>query len=436
MPKFNELSGKTLTLFSSGNFQLILVLTAVTVLTGLIAGSYPALFLSAFRPIKIMKGDLKSGAKSSLFRKILVVIQFTLSIFLIIGTAVIYNQISFMQNKKLGFEKEHLLFINLRGETAQSYAAFKEELLRDTRILGVSASMQAPFNNSANGGGADWDGKDPDLNPLIGGNLVDFDFVETMKIEMAEGRSFSKDFPSDTSGAFLVNEEVAKIMGKESVVGERFSHFGVDGTIIGVIKNYHFRSVRNVIEPHILLITDSNIMFALIRIQSDDIKSSMAYVEKSWNKTVPGYPFNYTFFDDTFDAMFRTEERIGGLLKYFSILAVVIACLGLFGLASFTAEQRTKEIGIRKTLGATVSGLSVFICKEFVILVMISNVVAWPAAYYILKWWLEDFAYRTTIGWTIFAYAGVLAFIIAILTVSYQAIKAARANPVDSLKYE
>jgi len=436
LPTFNTLSGKEITADQLASWKIVVSMIAITLITGVVAGSYPALFLSRFKPATVLKGAVRSGVKSSAFRKTLVVVQFTLSIFLIIGTFVVYNQIGFMRNKQVGYDKEHLMYIRLRGDMRSSYSTLKKELVNDPRILGVTGCFQLPTYNSSNSGGADWDGKDPEESVLIGTNNVDFDFTETMKIEMKEGRSFSYDFPSDTSTAFLVNEKVADLMGKESVVGERFSFIGVDGTIIGVMKNFHFKPVRDQIEPLALVIAPNNINYVLIRITPGDITASVDYVKSTWERVIPDYPFEYSFLDSLFDRMYRTEQRMGDLLKNFSVLAVLIACLGLFGLASFTAEQRTKEIGIRKVLGATAPGITMLLCREFLKLIIVSNLVAWPAAWFILNNWLQDFAYRTNLGVNVFVLTGILTLLVALITVSFQAVRAALLNPVNSLKYE
>jgi predicted permease len=436
-PAFNNLSGKELTLADSLNWSILISLISITLFTGLVAGSYPALFLSAFQPVKVLKGTHKSGAASSVFRRILVVIQFALSVFLIIGTAVVYSQLNYMKNREIGYDKEHLVYLLMRGETRKSYSSLKNELLKDPRILGVTASSESPSNIGSNSAGAEWDGKDPEQSVLIGMNSVDFDFIETLRIELKEGRGFSKDFKTDETEAFIINEEVAKFMGKESIVGENFSFVGREGKIIGVMKNFHYQSIRNKIEPLAIYIgSPENLYFTLIRIPPESIPASLSFIEDTWQKINPSYPFEYRFLDEDFDRYYRAEERMGGLLKYFSILAVFIACLGLFGLASFTAEQRTKEIGIRKVLGARVSQITILLCKEFLMLVLLANVIAWPVAYFVMRGWLQNYAYRTSLGLLVFAAAMVTALIVAIISVSFQAIRAAVANPADSLRYE
>ena len=433
---FSRLAGKNLTWNVAGLGPLLLGLVILTIFTGFVAGSYPALFLSTFQPVKVLRGGLKSGAASSLFRRILVVVQFSLSILLIIGTTVVYKQLNYMKNKSLGWDKEQLLYVILRGDTGNSYEALKTELTKDARIVGVTASSHLPTDIGSNSGGADWDGRDPELNVLIGNSSIDFDYIETLKIEMAEGRSFSKEFPADMSTSFIVNEEVAKIMDKDSVVGERFNFMGRNGTIVGVMKNFHFQPVRSQIEPLALAIVPEYFQVMLIRLAAGDLSASIDYLKDTWNRIVPHYPLEFTFLDERVDRLYRTEERIGTLLKYFAVLAVFIACLGLFGLASFTAEQRTKEIGIRKILGASVSKITVMLCREFFVLVLLANAVAIPAAYFLMKNWLRGYAYRTELSGIVFLAAMALALAVALITVSFQSIRAALANPADSLRYE
>jgi len=437
---FNDISSKRFSINIFSNWQILLGLIGVTLFTGIIAGSYPAIFLSAFKHVKVLRGSLKSGKGSSIFRIILVVVQFTISIFLIIGTAVIYKQTKYLKNKDIGFDKEHVVCIPMRGDIRQSYDVLKSELIKDSRILGVTASAHRPSYIGSNSGGVDWEGKDPDQRVLISMNPVDYDFVETMKIDMKSGRSFSREFSSDfvndSAGTFLINEELEKIMGVEFAVGMDFSFGGTRGQIVGVMENFHFQPARQEIEPLAIWIDTGWQNYFLIRIQAGDIPLSLDRIEDIWDEVIPDYPFDYFFLDEDFDSMYRTEERIGLLLNIFTVIAIFIACLGLFGLASFTAEQRTKEICIRKVLGASVSGITVLLSKEFAKWVVLGYIIAAPLAGYIMTKWLQDYAYKTKIGWLIFIGTAIISVVIALLTVSYQSIRAAYRNPVDSLRYE
>jgi len=392
--------------------------------------------LSSVRPVQVLKGTLSSGSKGTAFRKVLVVLQFTLSIMLIIGTIVIYNQVNFMRSKELGYDKEHLLYIPLRGDTREKFDVLKQELLTGGKVLQVTGTGHTPSHIGSNTGGFDWPGKDPNYTILISVNAVGFDYVETMKIEMLEGRSFSSQFSSDTAGAFMVNEEMVRIMGMESAVNQRLSYGSTDGKIIGVMKNYHFQPLNNKIEPLALYVSPNHLNYMVIRLQAGDIPAAIDYVKSTWERVIPAYPFDYKFVDQDVDRMYEGYEILGKLLNYFTILAILIASLGLFGLASFTAEQRTKEIGVRKVLGASVGQLILLISREFTKWVLVANIIAWPLSYYMMNNWLQGFDYRIGLSWWIFISSGVLALIIAIITVSFQSVKAALANPVESLKYE
>jgi ABC-type antimicrobial peptide transport system permease subunit len=436
LPAFSDLSGKELTWGVAGIETVLIGLLGITLFTGLVAGSYPAMFLSSFQPARVLKGSLFSGSGGSLFRRILVVVQFALSILLIIGTAVVYQQQGYIKNMRLGWDKEHLVYIPLRADTRRSYDTLKQELIQIPQILNVTGTSQLPTHIGSNSAGAQWEGKDPEFSILIGFNAVDFDFTETLKIEIVEGRSFDKQYTSDQNQAWLVNEEVAKLMNKDSVIGEGFNFQGIDGTIVGVMKNFHYQTLKNKIEPLAFSVNPKYLNYMIVRIPPEEVSASLSLIEKTWKRVIPAYPFEYRFMDERYDRMYRTEQRIGTLLKYFAVLAVFVACLGLFGLASFMAEKRTKEIGIRKVLGASVTQIARLLCKEFFILVIVANVIAWPAAYFIMKKWLQSYAYRTDMGFFVFIGAMLLALLVAILSVSYQAIRAAMANPADSLRYE
>jgi putative ABC transport system permease protein len=436
LPVFSNFADKDLSWNVGGITAILIGLIAITFFTGLVAGSYPALFLSAFQPVKVIRGTLKSGTASSWFRKILVVVQFSLSILLVIGTVVVYQQLTYMKNKRLGWDREQLVYIRLRDDVREVYDTLKTELEKDPLVLNVTASSELPSYIGSNSSNFDWEGKDPNFTTLISNNSVDFDFIDTLKIEMKEGRSFSKQYSSDATSGFIINEEVANLMGRDSVVGESCMFFGRKGTIIGVMKNWHYQPVRNKIEPLAIYIAPEGNRVMLIRIPSGDISESIKSIEQVWKRVIPTYPFEYYFLDERFDQMYRAEESIGTLLKYFTVLAVFVACLGLFGLASFTSEQRTKEIGIRKVLGAKVSNITALLCREFFLLVILSNVIAWPVAYFLMKSWLQGYAYRTSLSVFIFMAAMGIALLVALMSVSFQAIRAATANPVESLRYE
>jgi putative ABC transport system permease protein len=437
LPAFNNLAAKELSMNITGNLSILLGLLCIAMLTGIISGSYPALFLSTFQPVMVLKGLRLSGSKGSVFRKILVVFQFSLTILLIICTTGVYNQINYMQNKKLGYNKEHMIYFGMRGDMREKFDSVKNELLQNPNILGVTASSNVPtygytFSNSL----WRWEGQSPNEEILMRAVFIDVDYFKTFGMEIAEGRSFSKEFPTDATEAIMVNEEAVKAMGMEFPIGQRLSIGDNNFKIIGIVKNYHFRSLRQEIDPLILIYSPENSRALFARLKSEQIPQTIGYIENAWKKFAPGYPFNYRFLDEALDGLYRSEQRIGTLFRYFSILAILISCLGLLGLASFMAEQRTKEIGIRKVLGATASNIVTLLSKEFTKWVIVANLIAWPIAYFALDKWLQSYAYKTNVVLWSFVLSGALALLIALATVSYQSIKAALANPVDSLRYE
>jgi ABC-type antimicrobial peptide transport system permease subunit len=436
IPVFNAIIGVKISPGILHSPAVLLVLIGLVLFTGIAAGSYPALFLSAFQPIRVLKGNLESGAKRGILRKSLVVIQFSLSIFLIIGTVFVYKQLNYIKNRDIGYDRQHIVNVSLKGESQKFYQVLKNKLLGDKRIVSVTGTMDdLPYFGWSSGTG-DWEGKDPNKEVLTYNNVVDYDFPETLKIEMVEGRSFSRKFTSDAGVSYLINEEMAKLMGVKSAVGARLTYWRKPGKIIGVMKNFNFLPLDTKINPFVLILDPEKIQNMVIRIQPENISSSLGFIKDTWEKTVTNYPFEYTFLDERFDRSYRGIERVGNLLNSFAVLAVFIACLGLFGLASFMAEQRTREIGIRKVLGAPVSGIVFMLSKEFTRCVLVANIFAWPVAYWALSKWLENFAYRTNIGFLTFILSGLIALIIALLTVSYKSIKAAKTDPVHALKYE
>ena len=433
LPVFNTLSGKEFALDFSADFRVYLGLLGIVVMTGLLSGSYPALYLSSFRPVSILRSITPlTLKKSGMMRKMLVVGQFTFSIVLIVTTVVIYSQLHFIQAKDLGFDQKNIISFASYGEIGRNYEAVKNELLRNPDILSVCQGF--PPSQSLRGTTeVDWEGKDPSREFLIHQDTGDYDYLETFGMEMAEGRYYSREFPTDPDN-FVVNETAVKLMELEDPVGKRFTHEGKTGRIIGVLKDYHGGSLHHPIQPKVF--TFSNGFFTFVSFRPGKTSETVEYLEDKWNKFVPGYPFRYGFLDENIANQYETERRIGKIFQYFTVLAIFIASLGLFGLASFMTERRTKEIGIRKVLGAKVLAIIVLLSKEFVKWVLIANLVAWPVAYIISRNWLKGFAYRIDLGLSIFLFSSILALLIAVITVSYQAFKAARANPVKSLRYE
>lgn len=437
LPAFNSISGKELGLATFNIGLLAAGLIGIALVTGILSGSYPAFLLSAIQPIRVLKSSLSMASKNSAFRKILVTCQFSLSIGLIIGTFVVYRQLDFMQKKSLGYNQEHIVYFAERGDFWKSYDALKMELQRSPNIVGVTAASSIPTHTVTSTSGVDWEGKDPGFDVLFTQFNVDYDYFETLEMEMARGRSFSKDFPTDAAEAFILNETGARLTGMKDPIGKKFTLWDKSGPIIGVVKDYHFKSLHAKIEPLVLRMFHRNWnRYVIIRIRPDDITETLKTVENAYKRYHPGYPFEFQFLDEALNALYSSEKRTGKVFRCFMFLAIFVSCLGLFGLASFMADQRTKEIGIRKVLGASVSGIFFMLLKEFVKWVLLASVISWPLAHYAMDSWLRNFAYRTDIALWIFLVSGFIGLAVAVVTVSYQSMKASIANPVDSLRYE
>jgi putative ABC transport system permease protein len=438
---FNNISGKIFNLSDLLQLRFIISFVIVGLLAGFISGIYPALYLSSFKPVKVLKGEMVSGKGNRRLRQILVVIQFTLSILIAVAAIFMYLQLKFMQDKDLGFDKENLISIPMTDNMKSNYYSLKSELLRETLIQGVTASMHNPVMMGSNSGGARWDGMDPEKHVLIGVNGIDYDYLTTMKMELVSGRAFSKEFTADlardTTGNFLINEEVVEIMGIGDPVGKNFRFMGLNGKIVGVLKNFHFKGADQEIEPMAFALADTSYLsFILIRLTPGNITASLNSVENIWNKVIPDYPLQYTFIDQDYDNIFRSQLRLTSLLKYFTILAVIIACLGLYGLSSFSTERRTNEIGVRKVMGAGFFAIMYTVSKEFLVLILISIVIAIPSGWIIVGNLLKQFPYRIDMGIFVFAGIALGAAIIAMLTVSFQAYRASGLNPAEALKVE
>ena len=437
MPAFRLLTGKPIHISYFANAVLLVGIFGVALLTGLLSGSYPALYLSAFRPVSVLKGMTRRGIKGRFFRTGLVVIQFALSVLLIIGTTVIYSQVHYLKNKSLGFDKEHLLYIPVEGELSKNHESMKHELLKNPGLQSVSLTSHSPTGIYWNGQDWDWEGRDPNVNPLVTYFCVDPDFLKVFKMEMAQGESFR---PGTSNSGFnvVINERFAEIMGLENVVGTRLSQEDVNMRIIGVVRDFHFKPVYRRIEPIMIVNNPDYIPFRymFMRLKPGNIPETIAFLEKTYKKFNPAFPFEYHFLDEDYDRLYRSVEREMGIVRTFGILAIFISCLGLFGLAAFTAEQRTKEIGVRKVLGASIPRIILLLSREYAKWVLIANIIAWPVSYFVMRSWLQDFDYRISLSWHIFALSAVLSLLIAQLTVSFQAFKAARTNPVDCLRYE
>ncbi|MHA4807506.1 ABC transporter permease [Flavitalea flava] len=435
LPSFNHLTGKQIAPpFSSSVFWLIL--TALTLITGLVAGSYPALFLASFKPIRVLKGTLRFGQGTVLIRKGLVVFQFVLSIVLISSTVIVSRQIAYLQEKNLGYNRANLLYIPMQGALSRNYSLFKQQASDIPGIAGISRITETPTDINFNTAGLDWQGKDPNSSPMFIVAAVGYDFVKTMSLTLLEGRDFSKTFASDSTG-YLVNETAVNILGYKNPIGMPLTLWGKKGTITGVMKDFHFNSLHEQIQPLVLApgehINDGTI---LVRTEAGNTGKALAGLEKISKDLNPKFSFTYSFSDDEYQKLYKNEQIVATLSDSFAILAISISCLGLLGLALFTSEQRAKEIGIRKLLGASVSSLFSLLSREFIVLVLLSLAIATPLAWWAMYTWLQDFAYRITISWWMFGLAGLMAIFIALFTVGFQALKAAVANPVKTLRTE
>ncbi len=438
---FNNVSGKEFTLSDLWDWKFIISFLATGIVAGLVSGLYPAFYLSSAKPVTTLKGDTMTGKGNGLLRKTLVVLQFTLSVVIAISAVFLYMQLKFMQNKDLGYDRENLIAIPMSEEMNGKYYSLKEELLKETYIGGVTAGLHNPVNMGSNSGGARWDGMDPERHVLIGTNAVDYDYLETMKMELVSGRGFSREFTADmardTIGNFLVNEEVARLMGKDDPVGQNFRFMGLNGTIVGVLKNFHFKGADEPIEPMAFALVDTSYLrVILVRLTPGKTEESLAAVEKTWKSVIPEYPLEYTFVDQDYQNLFRSETRLADLLSYFTVLALIIASLGLYGLSSYATERRTNEIGIRKVMGADSASVIYTMAREFLVLVVIALTIAIPAGWILVNKLLQQFAYRIDINVYIFILIALGTLILAALTVGYQAYRASCTNPATALKTE
>lgn len=437
LPFFNNLVERQLSLNPIQNPQIFLGLVFITLFVGLVAGSYPAMRMSGFKPISVLGGAFTRSQKGSSLRNVLVFVQFSITIILIICTIAVRDQLKFIKTLDMGYEKKQILTFPARGGSVrQNIQLIKAELLQFSSITAVTTSGSLP-NNIDTFTARDWTGRNPDVPITIFYNTADYDFIDLFGMEIVQGRNFSRDFSSDEAGAFLVNERAVKVAEWDSPIGQKLTHWtGATGNIVGVIKDFHLQSLHSPIEPLYIFLDSQSFYNISIKIKSTNIPQTIGYVEGVMKKFAPSYPFSYSFFDEVFERVYFTEQRMGRIFGAFAILAIFIACLGLFGLAAFAAVQRTKEIGIRKVLGASDSNIFMLLSKEFIRWVLLANLMAWPIAYFAMNKWLQNFAYRIHIGIAAFLISGGTALLIAYLTVSYQSIKSVRSNPIDSLRYE
>ncbi len=418
------------------NYKSVLMILGLTVLTGIFAGSYPAFILSKFNPISVLKGVYTKGKQGDAFRKLLVVIQFSLSIILIVSTLVVFNQMQYMKQKDLGFNKDNMLYLPMRGEIAEKFYEFKEELLKIPDIQNVTRSSSKLTEIGYIASGLNWEGRAEEDDPIFSFEGVDYDYFETCEMEFVAGRGFSRDFADDEKN-YVLNEKAIKRIGYEGdVLGRMFDMWGREGKIIGVVKDFNFQHQSREIDPLILTYFPEYYNHVLIKIESSDLGAVISQIENTWQSFVSQFPFEYNFMDDDFEKLYKNEQNMGSLFQVFTALAVFISCLGLFGLATFVVERRTKEIGVRKVLGATSGGLIMLLIRDFTKWVLLANVIAWPVAWFTMNKWLQNYAYKTELTTLPFIAAGLAALIIAIITVLLQTYKAANANPVEALKYE
>ncbi len=435
LPGFNQLTEKQLILpFRQPSFLFSLL--GLTLFTGLIAGSYPALFLSSLNPVTVLKGTLKFKPNAVLFRKGLVVFQFTISLILMVSTAFVYRQMHYIQTKNLGLNRENVIFVPLVGDLAKNYQVFRSMVLQSGSIQKVTRASIIPTNVNMGTGNVSWPGKAPDEEAFFWQMFVGYDFIRTMDIQLVAGREFSPDFGTDSTNV-LINEEAVKAMQLKNPVGETVEFQGKKGKIIGVMKDFHLRSFHEPISP-LIVGFESQFPYglAVVKTQAGKTKEALATLEKASKELNPKFPFDYIFADENFKQQYKNEQLVGRLANIFAVLAIVISCLGLFGLALFTVEQRTKEIGIRKVLGASVTNIMSMLSRDFLRLVLVAAFIAFPVSWWAMHQWFQAFVYHVPISWWVFALAGLATLGIALLTVSFQAIKLALSNPVKSLRSE
>lgn len=441
LPAFNDLTGKEL----SAGPGVVLALVGVALLAGLAAGTYPAFVLSAFSPATVLKGMLRTGVRGGRMRSVLVVTQFAISIALLVGTGIVFEQLRYMQDKRLGFEKEQVVLLNLEtNETRQNFETLRGMLLSHPNVVEAAVATGVPGRFHS----------DTVFRPegVPNEQVYNFsivyashEYLETLGIELAAGRTFSREHGTDATEAFLLNETAARAMGwtPEEAVGKQFTAVSAGaneedevGRVIGVVRDFHFTSLHESIRGVVIRLAPHGGYYLAVRIRPDDVPGTIAFLRERMEAYQPHYPFTYRFLDEDFERLYAQEERLGQIYGYFTLFALFVACLGLFGLASFVTEQRTKEIGVRKVMGASVTSIVVLLSKEFTRLVLVAAVVAFPLSYAAMTRWLESFAYRVDVHWYVFALAGLVALVVAWATVSYQSIRAAVADPVKSLRYE
>lgn len=439
LPSYRNLMGRQIDIHYFDNAWVIPALILLGLVVGIVSGSYPAFVLSSFKPVTVLRGKSRDSKSGLWIRNGLILFQFTISIFLIIGTLTVYQQLKYFQNIKLGFDKEQVLVVKNPGSLGDNVNIFKEVLRNQSGVDAVSGSNTLPGRSFSNWG---FGAEGVDDNFTLNTCVCDYDFLKTLKLEMAMGRFFSREFGTDSSAAIL-NTKALELLGWDDPIGKKINNWSSNRgnfTVIGVIEDYHYESLHQVIRPMALFLSGGYFKntesYISIRLKTENISEIIKDVETTYNRFAPNMPFEYSFLDQDYDNLYVNENQTRKLFMIFSSLAIFIACLGLFGLASFVADRKTKEIGIRKVLGASVPGLIGLLSVNFTKWVLLSNIIAWPVAWFAMNRWLQNFAYRINIGFLVFFVSGLLALVIALLTVSYQAIKAAVCNPVEALRYE
>ncbi len=441
LPTFNTFIGRQLNLNLLGNFQLLIVIISVILCVGLLSGVYPALFISSLKPVTNIKGHALKSTKNAFLRNGLVTAQFAITTFLIIGTLVVRNQIIYILNKDMGYEKEQIVVlhtgdIGTRDNFHNKIRTIKSELTQNPNIISVTGSKRLP--NYMTLGAVDiLPGRETAGNIPVYAMWGDDDFINVYGIEITAGRNFSKEYPADSKGAILINETAAKACRWADPIGKTLTYWGNrNGVIVGIMKDFNFHPIHRPIEPLCIYYEPLFFDYLSIKIRGADIPETIAHIERVMKKFSPNHPFEYQFFDEIFERTYQTEQKTGKQFSVITILSILIACMGLFGLALFTTQQRTKEIGIRKVMGASVKHIMLLFTKEFLKWIVVANLVAWPVAYLVMSRWLQNYAFRIHIGWFHFLATGGISFAIALITVSYQILKTATASPVDSLRYE
>jgi len=436
---YNGIFAENLSLSMLVQPKNLLFLVGATFFVGVLAGLYPAFYLTRFEPAEVIKGSLRTGSGKSAFRRNMVVVQFSISIFLIIGLFTVYKQMKYIQTRSLGFDKENVVILPVRSDQiAQNYGSFRNEMRNNPQIVSVSASSEVPADSHySNSNYRRLDSEEPIILYLF---FCDYDYVETYRMEILAGRAFSRDFSTDTVGTLILNESAAQRFGwtPEEAVGKKLEGPPLEepAQVVGVVKNFNYNSLRQEVEPLTLLLDPEYIRAISVRIIPGNLERILSFIQEKWQNTFPGEQFEFSFLDYRINQLYASEKKMQKIFVVFSALSILVACLGLLGLVSFTSEVRTKEIGIRKVLGASTGSVIVLLSKEFIKWIVLANIVAWPLAWFIMNKWLQNFAYRANIGWIVFLLAGSVTMAIAILTFIFQTFKTACADPVDSLRYE